>query len=609
MPTTASKEAEALIRRRHPEYREHHVRWRWLMDSFEGGDRYRSAIYGYEWMGGSLPVRNLIRHKREYPDPRETSTMLGSTYAAGLATGAGGAGNALSGLFGATDQAAFANVDDYELRRARTPVPTFVREAIDTHLSKIHAKEVSRPADKNPSVLVEWWEDVDGEGTNVKDWMEQTIGPVFLCLGQIDILVDHPPRPEGATLATKADQSRLGLNRAVASYILPENMLWWQREGADYCKVLMRELIEDPTDEDRELAKSTQRASGERGDALESHPARYRYWDENSWTLYAQDGTIIESGTHPYGRPPIIRVFDRRKPRCRNIGQSRYEGIAERQREYYNRDSELILSDTTQAFPLLQGPEDFVRADGTVPIGPGWLLPKKKNTQGGSATYEGFDVVDFPKGGADSIRENKRDLRDEVDRDAGMTKPAGVSGTGRSTVAQSGVSKSLDNQTGFDKLTQIKGSLESLERKIAELALLVLSDGRPNQADVDAIAITYPTAFDLESAEVLAKGLADFQTLVAGTGKCPATQALWLQKIARENLKGLASEQYDEIDREIDEEAAAQSQEEVERIEGTVRGPRVRVDPNPPGNDELGAQDTPETPPSYSSLPVQAIGR
>ena len=127
----------------------------------------------------------------------------------------------------------------------------------------------------------------------------------------------------------------------------------------------------------------------------------------------------------PSAGVPIVRVFDRRKPRCRNIGQSRYEGIAERQREYYNRDSELILSDTTQAHPLLQGPEDFVQADGTIPIGPSWLLPKKKNTQGGATTYEGFDVVEFPKDGAESIRRNKADLRDDVDRDSALVRPTG----------------------------------------------------------------------------------------------------------------------------------------------------------------------------------------
>src|SRR5262245_31720677 len=97
-----------LIQRRHPEWREHHLRWRWLLDSLEGGERYRHAIYGYDRR--RLPVRNLVRHKREFPDPREPG---GSGYG-GFSTGISDGPTTIS-----TD-------DDYELRRARTPVPTFV---------------------------------------------------------------------------------------------------------------------------------------------------------------------------------------------------------------------------------------------------------------------------------------------------------------------------------------------------------------------------------------------------------------------------------------------------------------------------------------------------
>ena len=156
---------------------------------------------------------------------------------------------------------------------------------------------------------------------------------------------------------------------------------------------------------------------------------------------------------------------------------ARYEGVAERQREYYNRDSELILSDTTQAHPLLQGPEDFVQADGTIPIGPSWLLPKKKNTQGGATTYEGFDVVDFPKDGAESIRKNKADLRDDVDRDSALVRP-----TGRDGVAQSGLSKAFDHSDGNNRLAKIAKILGRAEEVIAELASEVLDDGEPDSS-------------------------------------------------------------------------------------------------------------------------------
>jgi len=66
---------------------------------------------------------------------------------------------------------------------------------------------------------------------------------------------------------------------------------------------------------------------------------------------------------HGFGRPPVTRLFDRKKHRSAHLGKSRHERAAEVQREYYNRDSELILSDTTQAHPVVQGPEDFLVGD------------------------------------------------------------------------------------------------------------------------------------------------------------------------------------------------------------------------------------------------------
>jgi hypothetical protein len=44
---------------------------------------------------------------------------------------------------------------------------------------------------------------------------------------------------------------------------------------------------------------------------------------------------VLKAGPveHRYGRVPIVRVLDRRRPRLRNIGLPRYEAIAELQRE------------------------------------------------------------------------------------------------------------------------------------------------------------------------------------------------------------------------------------------------------------------------------------
>ena len=61
-------DGKLVVQRRHVDWVEHQIRWRWLLDSFEGGERYRNAVYGPDRRG--LPARNLFRHKKEYPDPQ-----------------------------------------------------------------------------------------------------------------------------------------------------------------------------------------------------------------------------------------------------------------------------------------------------------------------------------------------------------------------------------------------------------------------------------------------------------------------------------------------------------------------------------------------------------
>src|ERR1700688_2674602 len=74
-----------VVLRRHIDFIEHQLRWRWLLDSYEGGDRYRNAVYGPDRRG--LPCRNLFRHKREYPDPQQFPDVYGGFGAGGLAIG------------------------------------------------------------------------------------------------------------------------------------------------------------------------------------------------------------------------------------------------------------------------------------------------------------------------------------------------------------------------------------------------------------------------------------------------------------------------------------------------------------------------------------------
>jgi hypothetical protein len=347
-------------------------------------------------------------------------------------------------------------------------------------------------------------------------------------MGQIDILIDRPRLPDDEPIETQDDCSRLGLDTCLASFVLPENMVWWRLDAtcSHYEECLVRETIEW----DDELIPL------------------YRHWNAVESTLYDAEGHVLEVVGHRFGVVPIRRLFLQRKPRSRNVGQSRYEGIAERQREYYNRDSELILSDTTQAHPLMQGPEDLIQPDGTIPIGPGWLLPKKKNNTGSQISYEGFEVVHFNKDGAESIRRNKSDIRDDVDRDSALVRTVD-----RSAQVQSGIAKAIDLHDGNNRLAKLAKSLARAEMQIARLALTILHEGETDaiEKDLSVVRIDYPSEFDLLTTTDLAAATREFQKIVNAAGRLPATEGLLLSRLVRLCMPGLSDDRYAECDDEI----------------------------------------------------------
>jgi uncharacterized membrane protein YgcG len=522
-----------LIKRRHPEWKDHQVTWAWLLDTLEGGQRYRDAIYG-SYRG--FPRRNLVRHKREYPDPSLGNQYTNSTYIGGTVLGLAG-----GGPIGSSD--GDVEDDDYEMRRQRTPVPNRVAEAIDTYNSKIFAGEIAREAPPGPVYdrLRAWWADVDGLGTTIDEWMTHTIGPLLVVFGQLDIAFDHP-RAESGGVASQADAESQGLTACVASYILPQNMLWWRlnRRGK-YAECLVREYA-DPAGPD-------------------PGSEQFRHWTDTESVLFDDAGEVLEAVPHRYGRVPIDRVFDRRKPRCTHVGQSRMESPAQILCEVYNRESELILSDTYQAHPLLQGPDDYAQGDDTIPIGPGWMLPKKKVTTGGQSYYEGFDVIEFPKGASESLRQNISALWDDFDRICKLQKPAGAAGTGRTTVAQSGISKQIDHEGLHDLLVTIARVFQRAEGRMLELALTVLTDGRPPANYADQVKVVYPTVFSLYAADDLAKIAVDYQGIMAAAGDSPEVETAILSEIVKKALPGRDDDVYEEFDSEI--EAAVLSKAEA----------------------------------------------
>lgn len=530
MPLNQS-DARKLIERRHPEWAEHAKRWRWLLDSYEGGERYRHADYS----GSPFAPPRQAWYLGGMPDPTTNEV-------AALRFGQVVERNLVPHISETTNQGTAM----YAMRLHRTPVPKLLDLVVRRYLSRIYSEPIAR---KGPPELETWWEDVDGEKTPVMEWMRHTVAPLLLVYGQLDLVFGHPVMTEDdlANMATRADAVRLGAHQVVASYILPENVVWWRKSASGrYLEVLVHERCDDHDGDDDD-------------------GPYWRHWTEFESTLYDGRGDVVleESYEHPFGRVPIVRVFDERKLRCRNVGQPRFEEVAELQKSIYNRSSELIQGDVVHSHAVLQGPEDYCAPDSKLHVGPGGLLPMRRSADGNS--YQGFEFIDPPQSGAVECRVHIQDDLDSVLRAAYMLKPAGMVSNG--TTAQSGISKIADQSEGAAVLAEAAQSLRNAERVAAEFALVVARDGPIEPSLLDQVEVDYPVEFNLFSVQELADALVELQGIASAMGELPETEAEGLTRLITQIFVGLPKIRLDELKDEITALAATKAKTRAELAE------------------------------------------
>lgn len=537
----AVEDALRLIKQRHHEWREFNRHWRFLADSYEGGSRYKMADYSIpcDVPASMLPAIVGQGHSGQSVGGYDTLTGLPNMVAFGRMSDRN-----LTPHLSETDP---NNNDIYALRVARTPVPKKLEKVVRRHLSRIYAREVQRDG---PTQLQDWWADVDGCGTPIDKWMRKTVAPLLVVLGHIDLCFDHPMAEDGSPIETRADLKAAGLDKCIASYILPENMLWWRLDRSKrYAECLVLERC--------------------------GYEVKFRHWTDKDSTLYTHQAKPLETVKHPFGRVPIVRVFDDRKARCDNTGQPRYEAVADYQKAIYNGLSEQILADVEQSGPKLQGPEDFMQGEDIVTVGPNNILPMKKDSNG--TGYTGWNYVDVPQGSAAERRQHLVDYGDEIDQSAALTKPAGTSGSG--TVAQSGISKSFDDQQGNDYLAEVASTLEDCERMAAEFALLVLGDGTLPDDLSETLSILYPREFDLSTSDDLASGATNLQAVVGGSGVLPEAGKEYGKKMLRLDHPGLPEERRLELEKEIEDECDRQAGVRDQMAEANAKMMDSEADP------------------------------
>jgi hypothetical protein len=225
----------------------------------------------------------------------------------------------------------------------------FASTIVDTLVDHQYAKVPTRHIDQPPAIstdpnateperhpIHDFWEDVDGEGTAIDDWLKwyQSLVNVY---GHVFVLMDRlqPTAPTEAlrrgNIRTIADQGRLVL-RVYSPVDVPD---WLAPRGA-LSAVKLVEPVERRTLTQRVLSADVE----------------YVTWDRVRWTRFNAEGKQIGTGIHGFDLLPVMIWYARRRSRIPVIGRSVLRDPKVFQ-DHYNLISELRELFRAQTFSIL----------------------------------------------------------------------------------------------------------------------------------------------------------------------------------------------------------------------------------------------------------------
>lgn len=178
-----------FIDSRHPYYDEFYDRWRFYLNSYEGGRDYLEGGY-------------LFRHFRE-------------------------------------------DEPDYQDRAMRSYYYNFCRTVIDTYISQIYQQTTA--IYRNSGGIREYdrfLSNVDGKGNGIDLFMQEQAAPAAQIFGHVHILIDKPPMTRRPM--TRADEEALNL-LPYLTLIYPENLLDYRLDSkGDFIWARTREIAPSP---------------------------------------------------------------------------------------------------------------------------------------------------------------------------------------------------------------------------------------------------------------------------------------------------------------------------------------------------------------------------
>lgn len=460
------------IAQQHPLYQSMAQTWRLLLDVYEG-------------TGGFLDGSYLHPHPREVEYAfTEDSTTKVRTY---------------------DYRTVKAETVRFKRRKALARYENFAQVILDVFMGYLYAKSVSRVIGKPGSSssthpLQQWWEDVDGQGTHIDDWIRQAHTLTAL-LGHTFVVMDRPPLDSAPR--SKADQAVPFLR-----VYTPLDAVDWIADGTGVRAIKLIEAIGRTDLSEPPMAlQTTAPAAAATGDGARKD-VQYRTWDAQSWRIYDGAGSLIGQGDHGMGRAPVIVFSGRRRATIPVIGRS-ILGDPRLYLDHFNLVSEQRSLERDQTFSVL-----------SIELGQDQPLEDAKAIAGDTI---GTANALFSRGPAKFIAADASNLehyeRAILALERTIYRLVGLPWEGDSKQAETAESRKLKAMDLNRLLSGMADEAERLEYAIAK-AWFVAQDGPERGAENFAAAeltIEYPDEFQTQ--EVIDEVMELTAKLSAGMGR------------------------------------------------------------------------------------------
>jgi hypothetical protein len=449
----------------------------------------------YRGDGGFLDGSNLIAHPREIIYERNADGSPSTTVQ--------------------------GHRDKYTRRKNLARYENFARTIVDTFLAHLFSKPVLRKAETMPE-LEAWWQDVDGAGQHIADWMLQQQALAFV-YGHVVVLMDRLRAAEAPR--TKAEQGAPIL-RCYGPLDVPD---WLWTDGRYQAVKLLdtvprTSLLGDDDDEDTTLVYDTER-----------------------WERYSDEGVLIDAGAHGFGVCPVEIHRARGVPGMPDVGAS-ILGDPKLFQDHYNLLSELREMLRGQVFSMLN-----------IQLGQDEDVGVARGRLGDAASVE---TIVWSKGPAGFIQPDKGPAEVyEAELEAlerKLFRLAGLPWEGDSRDAESADSRRLKAMDLNRMLALYADEAERVEYALVKLwyrATTGVTDAEDVDAAVRKVVIHYPDEFATIDIAQAASDVRDVVT--AQLGKTATAEMR--KRAARIVLTDANEELLDTIDAEIDALGAQQA--------------------------------------------------